>query len=668
MAAQRDGDVGLPGIFAGLSCFQYTPGIEFLAASHVLCPVSHFPRNSRYNNVRRSIEERRRKQVILLLSLVVLLTTLVAAVWRQSDVAPPAPLGSTEATPTLNTTIPPSPTIAADTSAVDMVEPAVGGTAPTETPSAVVPSFTHVLFDPQRFSYEPDFYEPQIQAFLDAQPGPLKATRFQIGNRSHSFAEVLVNLGNLYSLNPKIVLALIEQQSQLLSTAHPTPEQMSWALGFQGESGARQGLFAQLRWATITLRHGVRDYATLSPGALPDLVFADDTRQPPAPGLSLTQYALMRVLAPTTTPDELDATLNLFLKTYMRLFEDPRLPPTDWPPLAEPFLTSPMEKQARVTSFFDHDLPFLQQNGSLVSFWGQRETALSYDGHTGWDYGMRPPDVVLSAAEGTVVFAGHSEDGCLTPAGGVIIDHANGYRTLYWHLSSILVETNQVIERGMPIGVAGATGCAFGPHLHFQVQYLGRDVDPYGWCGSKPDPWADNPAGQVSVWLWADMPSPCAPPPAHMIIVDDTDPGFAASGEWEYITPGYGGSARFARSIMTSEHHTPWQSRPLITPAVAVWQPELPQAGYYRVLAYIPYVLNGLDESRQARYRVHHRDGEAEVIVNGETYANGWVDLGTYAFEPEQPALVSVSTLAGDHGRGIWADAMAWVPVGEQEH
>lgn len=163
--------------------------------------MNHFPRNSRYNNVRRSIEERRRKQFILLLSIVVLLATLVAVVWQLPDPYD-TPLGSTAATPTLAATTP-SPTIPAATSAVDVAEPAVGGTAPTETPSAVAPSFTNVWFDPQRFSYEPDFYEPQIQAFLDTQPGPLKSTRFQIGNRSHTFAEVLVNLGTSTASTPK---------------------------------------------------------------------------------------------------------------------------------------------------------------------------------------------------------------------------------------------------------------------------------------------------------------------------------------------------------------------------------------------------------------------------------------------------------------------------------
>jgi hypothetical protein len=63
------------------------------------------------------------------------------------------------------------------------------------------------------------------------------------------------------------------------------------------------------------------------------------------------------------------------------------------------------------------------------------------------------------------------------------------------------------------------------------------------------------------------------------------------------------------------------------------------------------------------RYHVRHQEGETEVFVDGEAYANGWADLGVYTFEPAGDALVSISTLAGDNGRGVWADAVAWVPV-----
>lgn len=601
--------------------------------------------------------------VALLLALLILIN-IAQDVYRTGGIAPAAPtstpaeqgiVSDAQEQPAPASAQPPTPTPRRSTSAPQVL---------TTTPQPPTPSPQAAFFDGQHFSYAPDFYEPEIQAFLDAQPGPLREVRFQIGDRSQSFAEVLVNFSNLYSFNPKILLALIEQQSQLLSAADPAPEQLDWAMGFQGENERKQGLYSQLYWSVVTLRRAVADYANYPPEALPDLVFEDDEEQPVPPDISLTRYAIARVLARTTTPDNLPAAMNDFLATYTRLFGDPRLPPEGWPPRAEPFLYRPFEKPFRVTSFFDHETPFLKQNGSLVSFWGTTEVSLSYDGHTGWDYALKPPDPILAAADGRVVFAGNSDDGCGFPARGVIIDHGNGYRTLYWHLSVLQVEAGEEVRQGTQIGIAGATGCAFGPHLHFQVQYLGRDVDPYGWCGSSADPWADNPAGARSTWLWADMPNPCGPPPPSTVVVDDTSPGFVRSGEWQRSDLGYGTGALYTATSWLNSEREPWELRRLVnTPALAVWQPDLPGAGSYRVMAYIPYVLNGLDDSRALRYRVHHSEGQTEIIVDGEAAANAWADLGTYRFDPAERPRVSVSTLAGDEARGLWADAVAWIPV-----
>jgi hypothetical protein len=99
-------------------------------------------------------------------------------------------------------------------------------------------------------------------------------------------------------------------------------------------------------------------------------------------------------------------------------------------------------------------------------------------------------------------------------------------------------------------------------------------------------------------------------------------------------------------------------------PAVAVWRPTLSRAGRYRVLAYIPYALNGLDESRELRFLIRHAGGESLATADAEDGRNWWVDLGTYELTPET-ALVSASTLAGDDGRGVWIDAVAFVPLGE---
>jgi murein DD-endopeptidase MepM/ murein hydrolase activator NlpD len=586
---------------------------------------------------------------------------LVIAVLLAACSQPPAP---PQPSPTPVALVP-----SATVQAMEPVGPSTTAPAPTQ-PAPVLPSATpappaDVFFHPARLSYTPDFADERIQAFLAEQPGPLKDVRVQIGSRSQSFAAVLTSLSTLYSFSPKVMLALIEAQSGLLTAAQPTGDQVGWALGYQGNGGGRRGVYAQLRWGSLELRQAMRDYALGFGKSLPPLEFADGSQQQVDPSISLSRYVLARVLAPTTSPGNLSPRLDRFLDTYTRLFGDPRPEPIDWPQPAEPFLSQPMEQIVPITSFFDHDLPFLQKNGSLLTFWGRSETDISfaYDGHTGWDYAMAPPDKVLAAAEGRVIFAGNSDDGCATPARAVILDHGNGYRTLYWHLASNDVEAGQLVERGAVLGMAGESGCATGPHLHFQVQYLGRDVDPYGWCNPVPDNWATNPVGQRSVWLWRDMPSPCGPPPPGVIVVDDRSPGFRSSGEWQRSEIGYNGGALFIPTQRGPVANRPFVVRDLARPAVALWQPELPQAGKYRVLAYIPYALNGLNDARDMRFLIGHSGGLAEFVTDAQDDRNWWVDLGVYEFDPAEQPFVSTSTQAADSRLGIWADAVAFVPV-----
>ncbi len=60
----------------------------------------------------------------------------------------------------------------------------------------------------------------------------------------------------------------------------------------------------------------------------------------------------------------------------------------------------------------------------------------------------------------------------------VMIDHGFGIKTLYGHLSKVLVRQGQEIDRWKPIGLVGETGLATGPHLHYEVRKDGTHIDP----------------------------------------------------------------------------------------------------------------------------------------------------------------------------------------------
>lgn len=98
-----------------------------------------------------------------------------------------------------------------------------------------------------------------------------------------------------------------------------------------------------------------------------------------------------------------------------------------------------------------------------------------------WNVEHRALDV--GAPLGTPVYA--SDSGVVISSGwmgdygyAVIIDHGNGFQTLYSHLSTYYPQPGQNIRRGQAIGKMGSTGKSTGPHLHFEIRYLGGNVNP----------------------------------------------------------------------------------------------------------------------------------------------------------------------------------------------
>ena len=97
--------------------------------------------------------------------------------------------------------------------------------------------------------------------------------------------------------------------------------------------------------------------------------------------------------------------------------------------------------------------------------------------HRGIDI-ARPSNYTIKAADnGTVTFAGW--DGSYGRK--VVINHNNGYQTVYAHLSSINVSVGQVAPAGSAIGVMGSTGNSTGVHLHFEVLRNGTNVNPLSY-------------------------------------------------------------------------------------------------------------------------------------------------------------------------------------------
>ena len=63
----------------------------------------------------------------------------------------------------------------------------------------------------------------------------------------------------------------------------------------------------------------------------------------------------------------------------------------------------------------------------------------------------------------------------------LLIDHGFGYKTRYAHLNKTTGYEGQLVKRGEQIGLLGATGKSTGPHIHYEVIYMGRPVNPYNY-------------------------------------------------------------------------------------------------------------------------------------------------------------------------------------------
>lgn len=122
---------------------------------------------------------------------------------------------------------------------------------------------------------------------------------------------------------------------------------------------------------------------------------------------------------------------------------------------------------------------------SVTSHFGERAHPILGEmrDHLGIDLAARRGQAVLSAAPGVVLNAGWN--------GGygyqVEIQHAARVTTRYSHLSRLMVEPGEILERGDVVGLAGDTGMATGVHLHFELWKDGRAEDPMEELGRSDE-------------------------------------------------------------------------------------------------------------------------------------------------------------------------------------
>ncbi|MDQ7006157.1 MAG: M23 family metallopeptidase [Acidobacteriota bacterium] len=97
--------------------------------------------------------------------------------------------------------------------------------------------------------------------------------------------------------------------------------------------------------------------------------------------------------------------------------------------------------------------------------------------HPGWDIDADFGRRVRAPFEGRVAFADWFRGYGLV----VVLDHGRGVHTVYAHLSAVLVEVGDRLDKGDVLGRVGDTGSLRGPYLYLEIREAGRAVDPAGW-------------------------------------------------------------------------------------------------------------------------------------------------------------------------------------------
>jgi murein DD-endopeptidase MepM/ murein hydrolase activator NlpD len=142
-------------------------------------------------------------------------------------------------------------------------------------------------------------------------------------------------------------------------------------------------------------------------------------------------------------------------------------------PLAPPIQARPAGTSGRyeLGPSLPHHWP-LDEPGYLTR--GQIGTGTVDEAHPGIDIAVPTGALVRAAGGGTVIQAGPDPE----YGSFVVLQHPEGYQSVYGHLSRLLVEANDTVVAGRVIGLSGNSGRSSAPHLHFEIRRDQKSLDP----------------------------------------------------------------------------------------------------------------------------------------------------------------------------------------------
>jgi len=344
----------------------------------------------------------------------------------------------------------------------------------------------HILPD-HAFVNGPTAVEFDTQTFVDAYPGWLKDYRAYVGGRHRSGAEIVDYVALNFSVNPRLLLALLEYQSGALT--QPEQPDSPYTLGYE-EPRRHKGTYLQLVWAANTLNNGYYGWRS---GNLTQFDHPDGRMERPDPWQNAAsvgiQYYFSRILHKSAYERAIGP--EGLLATYRDLFGDPWADETVLIPgsLQQPDLRLPFPPGRTWT-----------YTGGPHTGWGEGEPLAGLDFAPPSNYSgcfiAEPQQYATAMADGLVV---RSETGI------VVLDldgdgnERTGWVIFYLHVGTDgRAQQGDVLHAGDPIGYPSCEGGrTTGSHVHIVRKYNGEWIiadgplpfNMEGWIahnGSRP--------------------------------------------------------------------------------------------------------------------------------------------------------------------------------------
>lgn len=324
-----------------------------------------------------------------------------------------------------------------------------------------------------------------VGEFVRVRGGYLSRYREEVEGRTLTGAQVIQTVAQRYSVNPRLLLALLEFQAGWVTQPEVAPRTLDYPMGFA--AAGYEGLFSQLSWAADTLNLG---YYRWRAGWAGPFVLLDGSAVPPGPGINAGTAAAQFFFAQLFGADQWRAVVDEpgFFQTFSRLFGNPfdlAIEPLIPHDLQQPPLQLPFEPGA-VWSF----------TGGPHAGWGNGSAWAALDfAPPGDARGCVPSDAwIVAVADGLILRADNGE---------VVQDlDRDGYEQTGWVILYMHVEARDRVLPGADLRAGDRIGhpsceggVSSGTHVHIARRYNGEWIPADGPLPFNLDGWISAGGG-----------------------------------------------------------------------------------------------------------------------------------------------------------------------------